>query len=336
MYLLWATLGIRGRKKTTSHKNNVLFLQEHHMCLATVLKYSPRTIQRLQVLIQSRDAYVVGGVPHQDDLAVADVLQVPLLGSEPAVAQLYSTKSGSKRIFASAGVQTPPGEWGIHSREQVSGACSGVGQRSPDRVGICVITVTPLMKTHGFCQILGEVGSFFGSIKCSLCPRQEGTQLLWDSSWSWGYKSVWSNIWDGLCCCPMGEVMKLIHFTSDWRCTFSKNPCSKGKKFPLQSACSNWGSLSVFAVLLCTQPVIAKFISLVVMTSKKRTKSYWTKITRHKRFLYFHFTSLFCSHFLSILFCKLILQLTMICLSINFKKTPTFLWWCYIDRKSVV
>ncbi|NWT85558.1 IQCH protein, partial [Lanius ludovicianus] len=97
---------------------------EHHMCLATVLKYSPRTLQRLQVLIQSRDAYVVGGVPHQDDLAVADVLQVPLLGSEPAVAQLYSTKSGSKRIFASAGVPTPPGEWGIHSREQLLCALS--------------------------------------------------------------------------------------------------------------------------------------------------------------------------------------------------------------------
>ncbi|XP_041324829.1 IQ domain-containing protein H [Pyrgilauda ruficollis] len=97
---------------------------EHHMCLATVLKYSPRTLQRLQVLLQGRDAYVVGGVPHLDDLAVADQLQVPLLGSEPAVAQLYSTKSGSKRIFASAGVPTPPGEWDIHSREQLLRALS--------------------------------------------------------------------------------------------------------------------------------------------------------------------------------------------------------------------
>ncbi|NXL71060.1 IQCH protein, partial [Leptocoma aspasia] len=97
---------------------------EHHMCLATVLKYSPRTMQRLQVLLQGRDAYMVGGFPHLDDLAVADQLQVPLLGSEPAVAQLYSTKSGSKRIFASAGVPTPPGEWDIHSREQLLRALS--------------------------------------------------------------------------------------------------------------------------------------------------------------------------------------------------------------------
>uniref|UniRef100_A0A8C3N2X4 IQCH-like ATP-grasp domain-containing protein n=1 Tax=Geospiza parvula TaxID=87175 RepID=A0A8C3N2X4_GEOPR len=97
---------------------------EHHMCLATVLKYSPRTLQRLQVLLRGRDAYMVGGVPHLDDLAVADQLQVPLLGSEPAVAQLYSTKSGSKRIFASAGVPTPPGEWDIHSREQLLRALS--------------------------------------------------------------------------------------------------------------------------------------------------------------------------------------------------------------------
>ncbi|XP_064578327.1 IQ domain-containing protein H isoform X2 [Zonotrichia leucophrys gambelii] len=92
---------------------------EHHMCLATVLKHSPRTLQRLQGLLQGRDAYMVGGVPHLDELAVADQLQVPLLGSQPAVAQLCSTKSGTRRIFASAGVPTPPGEGDIHSREQL-------------------------------------------------------------------------------------------------------------------------------------------------------------------------------------------------------------------------
>lgn len=63
---------------------------------------------------------MIGGVTHIDELAVADELGVPLLGTEPAVVQLYGTKSGGRRIFSSAGVNVPPGKWDVYTLEQVS------------------------------------------------------------------------------------------------------------------------------------------------------------------------------------------------------------------------
>ncbi|XP_026878153.2 IQ motif-containing protein H [Electrophorus electricus] len=91
----------------------------HRMCVSTLLMYSPRTLRRIRALILGRRAYLVGGVPHTDDLAVADELDVPLLGPEPAVAQLYGTKSGARRIFSSAGVTVPPGHGDIYTLQQL-------------------------------------------------------------------------------------------------------------------------------------------------------------------------------------------------------------------------
>lgn len=61
----------------------------------------------------------MGGVGHEDDLEVADELDVPVLGPEPAVSQLHGTKSGGRRIFSEAGLEVPPGQGDVYALNQV-------------------------------------------------------------------------------------------------------------------------------------------------------------------------------------------------------------------------
>eukprot|EP00795_Rhopilema_esculentum_P006132 gene6132-11522_t len=91
----------------------------HRMCVSTLLKYSTRTLNRIKSLIKGKNAYIVPGLMHVDDLYVSDFLDVPVLGCEPEVATLYSSKSGARRIFEDANIDRGPAETDIYSITQL-------------------------------------------------------------------------------------------------------------------------------------------------------------------------------------------------------------------------
>ncbi|KAL5249318.1 hypothetical protein ACHWQZ_G018246 [Mnemiopsis leidyi] len=90
-----------------------------NFCLSTILLYSAQTLKRLKRLIAGKEAYIVPGLMHRDDMELSEVLNVPVVAAEPDIVHLYSTKSGAKRIFANANVAVPPSEFDIYTEEQL-------------------------------------------------------------------------------------------------------------------------------------------------------------------------------------------------------------------------
>ena len=72
-----------------------------YLSLTSQILYSPRCIKRIKRFIKGRDAVIIAGNgaigPEERRLALA--LDTPLLGPEPSIAALYSTKSGAKRLL---------------------------------------------------------------------------------------------------------------------------------------------------------------------------------------------------------------------------------------------
>jgi hypothetical protein len=109
--------------------------ETHNMALSSLVLYSPACLARIKRLISGRDAYILSGIVCREDLTLAHELGmimpfkkhsiyfscigVPLLGSEPGISHLYTTKAGARHLFTDAGVAIPPYEADIFSKGQL-------------------------------------------------------------------------------------------------------------------------------------------------------------------------------------------------------------------------
>eukprot|EP01029_Cantina_marsupialis_P010545 TRINITY_DN23_c8_g1_i1.p1 TRINITY_DN23_c8_g1~~TRINITY_DN23_c8_g1_i1.p1 ORF type:complete len:1057 (+),score=252.90 TRINITY_DN23_c8_g1_i1:125-3295(+) len=89
------------------------------LCLSQVFRMSPRAIRRVKRAVTGKNAYLVPGLIGPEDKKLALTLDIPLLGADPEISTLYSSKSGSKRVFAMAEINTPPGAHDIYDDEEL-------------------------------------------------------------------------------------------------------------------------------------------------------------------------------------------------------------------------
>eukprot|EP01135_Chromosphaera_perkinsii_P006589 Nk52_evm14s553 gene=Nk52_evmTU14s553 len=96
-------------------ENVNLFHQD--MDLAKVLLFSSKALRRIGNFIKGKKAYIVPGYVGEAEVQLSVLLDVPLLGPDPQITKLYSTKSGGKRVISSARIAIPPGERDICEEE---------------------------------------------------------------------------------------------------------------------------------------------------------------------------------------------------------------------------
>lgn len=82
----------------------------------------PQMIRQIRDLIPDRDrAHLVPFMTTWDDRELAMRLDIPMYGSDPALADL-GTKSAGRRLFSTAGVRHPAGAENVHTKDDVVSA----------------------------------------------------------------------------------------------------------------------------------------------------------------------------------------------------------------------
>jgi len=89
-----------------------------YMSTSTLLLYSPKTVKKIRILAKGKPAYIVPGIVSQDDIKLSIALGMPILSGEPQKSQLYSSKSGCRRIFNLADVPIPIGAYDIYHENE--------------------------------------------------------------------------------------------------------------------------------------------------------------------------------------------------------------------------
>lgn len=88
------------------------------MHATALLLYSSKTLKKIKNLVRLKNAYIVPGIVSNDEITLSLKLDIPILCGEPQKMRLYSSKSGSRRIFSISDVPIPIGAYDIYDENE--------------------------------------------------------------------------------------------------------------------------------------------------------------------------------------------------------------------------
>jgi hypothetical protein len=97
----------------------------------------PALLGRIRELLRPGRSFISCYVVTDLEKALSERLQVPLLGTDPALGY-WGTKAGSRELFARCGVPHPPGSLPAHSLDDLAEATADLWESQPD-LGSCVV-----------------------------------------------------------------------------------------------------------------------------------------------------------------------------------------------------
>lgn len=115
--------------------------------LTAKLLERPALLARLKELLRPGRSFIACYVVTELEKRLSEVLQVPLLGTDPALSH-WGSKAGSRALFARCGVPHPPGSPLVHDLDALAEATAELWEAHPD-LQRCVIKLNEGISGEG-------------------------------------------------------------------------------------------------------------------------------------------------------------------------------------------
>ena len=107
----------------------------------------PSLLARIKELLRPGRSFIACYVVTELEKRLSELLQVPLLGTDPALGH-WGSKAGSRELFARCGVPHPPGSVLVHDLESLTEATAELWEAHPD-LARCVVKLNEGISGEG-------------------------------------------------------------------------------------------------------------------------------------------------------------------------------------------